>query len=492
MLKDEKLNKIADEFNIAQFASFEAYTGKMRFNNIKNFKPNFPFGNTLTCIIQIMDNSSYKTLNIRTFKDETSKSNPFVYGLNDIDEIEATIMGFIEQGYYVIISETIDVSDNGVSGVILGNTISFSPDATPRCVEGNNICTLPTSVGLFILKTVYNVNLFNVFQFDMNKTKFNQRIEFSVHPNRIGYKDDYYLIWEIEEVNWDTIQPFSINEIIWPNTFSKLLGDKVFGLLVAHTYDQNVPMTTVINKRIPPFTFGKSTDNNETWIRTCPSIPYPGRFTTVKNWKDPFMLLRKDESTFTDDEYIPSIVSQKHITAKYSGAAIPTGDNGNIVIIEGVEGTGENFMLGSQDRCELPEIIKMKIERIFYRLKEKIGIIQFEWVCDFNETIWIVQLHKPKHFSKNEIIVVPPEVTNYIDVNTENGIGNLKDIIDYMQCMEKHGDLFNTEILEALNKDFSNTVDEPIGINLIGNVSVVSHFGDLLRKAQIPSKITRV
>ena len=38
----------------------------------------------------------------------------------------------------------------------------------------------------------------------------------------------------------------------------------------------------------------------------------------------------------------------------------------------------------------------------------------------------------------------------------------------------------------------SEIKDREIGIELIGNVGVTSHFGDLLRRARIPSRIKRL
>jgi hypothetical protein len=54
------------------------------------------------------------------------------------------------QGLHVIANETIDVHDGGVSGVVLGGTIEFAPDDTPRCVEEPGVTSLPRRWGLWL------------------------------------------------------------------------------------------------------------------------------------------------------------------------------------------------------------------------------------------------------------------------------------------------------------------------------------------------------
>jgi hypothetical protein len=45
--------------------------------------------------------------------------------------------------------------------------------------------------------------------------------------------------------------------LTWPNRFSRLLGDKAFGLLVADLHGLPVPATTVVGRRVAPFRFGR-------------------------------------------------------------------------------------------------------------------------------------------------------------------------------------------------------------------------------------------
>jgi hypothetical protein len=78
-------------------------------------------------------------------------------------------------------------------------------------------------------------------------------------------------------------------------------------------------------------------------------------------------------------------------------------------------------------------------------------------------TAWIVQLHKGVSLTfRRTIYPGNPEKYHVLDV--EKGIDGLRNLIEKV---EGTGD----------------------GIIIQGNVGVTSHFGDLLRRARIPSKI---
>jgi hypothetical protein len=85
------------------------------------------------------------------------------------------------------------------------------------------------------------------------------------------------------------------SQINWPNRFSRFVGDKVFGLLVADAIGLAVPRTTAVSRKIAPFAFGLSTESCEWWTRTAPTEQVPGKFTTRRGWTDPFDLLRRED-----------------------------------------------------------------------------------------------------------------------------------------------------------------------------------------------------
>ena len=75
------------------------------------------------------------------------------------------------------------------------------------------------------------------------------------------------------------------------------------------------------------------------WLRTCPAIRTPGRFTTVRGWKDPFLIMSEDEPD-PDRPVISSIIIQDEVRSEFSGALLTSADGRPI--IEGVAGFGDS------------------------------------------------------------------------------------------------------------------------------------------------------
>jgi hypothetical protein len=61
----------------------------------------------------------------------------------------------------------------------------------------------------------------------------------------------------------------------WPNKFSRLIGDKAFGLLMADRMGVPVPRTLVIPRRVAPFAFGRETGSTEVWTPRAPLSRIP-------------------------------------------------------------------------------------------------------------------------------------------------------------------------------------------------------------------------
>jgi hypothetical protein len=102
-------------------------------------------------------------------------------------------------------------------------------------------------------------------------------------------------------------------QISWPNNFSRFIGDKAFGLLVANEFGALVPKSTLLARNVAPFTFGKETGLSEIWFRTCPSEKTPGKYPTYFGWADPFKTL-SDEDTASN---VTSVLSQHSVEAVY-------------------------------------------------------------------------------------------------------------------------------------------------------------------------------
>ena len=459
-MKDEKLNSLVTNniANVAQFISFEPNSNrKTRFIHINNYD-NSKETSSKKIIEKLILSSPSKAVNIRSFSQKAMKGNKLVYnkGIDDINEILDTIKENSLDNRYSIVNENIDINDCGVSGVALGDVIEFSPEDTPKCVEKEGVCSLPREIGLNILQNVYG------FSPDINFDN-NYRIEFSIHPNRQGVKKQHTIIWEYEYYEKVDYQ----RKISWPNNFSRFIGDKVFGLLVADSLGIMVPRTTAISRKIAPFTFGTSTGLNEKWIRTCPVKKEPGKYYTGSSWIDPFKLMDEEEAKGSNEINIASILSQEAVEALYSGASFIT-EFEYSDLIEGVIGNGDKFMVGEQDKLELPVEVIEAVKTLNNKIRsyhKELGDVSVEWVYDGN-IVWVVQLNqlkgKNKYNNSESNIIVHGSPLHYEKVFVKDGLDSLRIKIDLLK-------------------------DKNIGIELIGNIGVTSHFGDLLRLSNVPS-----
>lgn len=456
-LKDDKLNYIVENClgNIAQFISFSPCVDKYpRHVHISNYT-NSGKCNERELIEILISKSAYKAVNIRSYSPEVMKGNKFVYNkkIGDIDEILQIINVNRLEGKYSIVNENIDINDGGVSGVILGDVIEFSPYDTPKCVDKEGVCSLPKAIGLKLLELVYG------FQPEINFEP-NCRVEFSIHPTRCGVNNEHTIIWEYEY--YDQIS--NNKKINWPNNFSKFIGDKTFGLLIADILGLNVPKTTVIARNVPPFSFGKNTGLKEKWIRTAPLSKEPGKYYTGDRWIDPFLLMNNEEAKGNNKTNISAILSQEAVESIYSGACIIKG-NPHEDIIEGVAGKGDAFMIGEEGVNKIPQEVIAKVRKVNNKIRSflnMLGELSIEWVFD-GKDVWVVQLNQLK-VSSNKSIIVEGNPDEYVTFNVGRGL----------------------EELRALINDIKGN---DIGIELRGNIGVTSHFGDLLRLAKIPSRL---
>jgi hypothetical protein len=382
---------------------------------------------------------------VRSYEPYSSQSREFIYGLTDVSLAIGAVERLTAEGLYTIINETVDIHDGGVSGVLMGNVLEFAPDATPRCVETPGTASLPRGWGRELLATVYR------FPVEL-AVPLGSRLEFSLHPKPRGWKQTNILVWEFEEHPHIEAQP----ELTWPNHFSRMLGDKVFGLLVAHHIGLPVPMTTVINRRVAPFTFGLSTGSGETWIRTAPVEQMPGKFTTLRGWSDPYEILHREDPTH---EAIASVISQEGVKPVYSGALI-VGTGGRL-IVEGKRGEGETLMLGRTLPEKIPSPIAADVRALFAHAQAALGPVRLEWVHD-GRRAWVVQLHRGATES-SQTQITGGEASRWIAFEPSQG-------------------------LEALRAQLAE-LPEDSGLLLKGRVGLTSHIADVIRKARVPARM---
>lgn len=259
--------------------------------------------------------------------------------------------------------------------------------------------------------------------------------------------------WKLEETGATNIQP----TLSWPNRFSRFIGDKAYGLLIANALDLRVPKTTVFSRRIAPFSFGQNTDSLEKWFRTCPPEPVAGKCTTQHGWLDPFLLIATEDP---DESEISSILAQADVPAVFSGAAIVSGDGE--LIIEGKRGEGESFMLNTAKRVVLPATIQVDITELHQDIFNQLGPAQFESAHDGMKP-WIVQIHHGETESAGNVIV-PGEAYKWHHFDVNLGLEALRSKIHLMVVGE--------------------------GLIIVGDVGFTSHIAGVLREAKFPARLS--
>jgi len=443
--KDQILDRLAERWNVAQFVSFDPDL-QQRFAWIHGHAPNHKFKTVDEAIRSILSASPEGSVNVRSFQPENPKSREFVYGLRSVEDVLQHLGRLASHRLYTIVNETVDVKDGGVSGVAFGDAVEFAPDDTPRSVEKPGTAGLPRATALRLFRIVYG------FEPALPRDT-RLRVEFSIHPLRRGFHHDHTIVWETERAEAPPKEPSPT----WPNLFSRFIGDKAYGLLIAYLAGLRVPRTTVIARRTAPFTFGLDTGSAEPWIRTCPTEQAPGKFTTRRGWLDPYRLMEMEDPSGTA---IASVLHQVGVAARYSGALV-VGPRGELTV-EGVARFGDEFMVGRRGPERLPVRVRQAVQRTFVSARKRLGPVRFEWVHD-GERVWIVQLHVGASVSFGKTIY-PGVAKRYHRFETDRGIDALRALI---ATVNGSGE----------------------GIVLVGRVGITSHFGDLLRRARIPSRI---
>ncbi|MER8873391.1 hypothetical protein NKI04_26415 [Mesorhizobium sp. M0814] len=444
--KDASLDRLSEIINVAQFVSYEPSDGKPRqaYSRVLGDQPNHTFAGVAEAAKRLLERSVDGSVNVRSFTPESPLSREFIYGLTRVDDVVDAVLRLTREGLHTIINETVDIHDGGVSGVVLGSVIEFAPDDTPRAVEKAGTTSLPLGWGLRLLATVYG------FEPDLAVPE-DTRLEFSLHPRPRGWRHTHTLGWEIAEHKGLDLPPV----VQWPNRFSRMIGDKVFGLLVAHLIGLPVPRTTVINRRVAPFAFGQATGSSEVWLRTAPVEQMPGKFTTTHGWSDPFKIMQEEDP---EHESIASIIGQAGVEPQYSGASIVL-HRGEIVT-EGVRGAGSLFMQGTAKPERLPDYILADVKRLHADATE-LGPVRFEWVHD-GERPWVVQMHRGATRSSADVLV-PGQAKRWAIFNASQSLEELR------------------ELLASLEPGH--------GVELRGEVGLTSHIADVIRKANVPARM---
>ncbi|WP_156762994.1 hypothetical protein [Mycobacterium sp. E787] len=448
-LKDDVLFELSRNYNVAQFASFGPGDPTLRHHAVRDEVCSD--GSLEDTVASLLRASTSRSINIRSFSAARPAGNPFHYGISSVETATALIRKLAKAGLYTIANETLDINDGGVSGVAAGGIVEFAPGDTPRAVEKPGIARLPIEVGFEVLQNVYG------FPVDFGHL-LGTRLEFSLHPFRCGTRYEHTIVWEASDYVAGELK----SEITWPNHFSRFLGDKAFGLIVADSLGHPVPYTTVVGRNLAPFSFGTRTHTGEWWMRTAPKEPVAGKYTTTFGWTDPFDVLNCED---TEHRILASVLSQEGVDALYSGATKPT-DNPEFDVVEGVSGRGDRFMVGRDAPQELPKEVIEDVRKVTADLRKQLGGIRIEWAHDGSQ-VWILQMHRVFNASSKPVgRHADAPVTSWLSYETIAGLETLRDLIAAAATRNQ-------------------------GIEVVGDFGLTSHIGELLSSSPVPIRLRR-
>lgn len=430
--KDDILDSLASHSNVARFASF-APDGRLR----RAVPPLADHATVEGAAASVMRSSASGMVNVRTFRPEAPEGNPFIYGIVDAAAAAQIAREHMAAGYHVIINEAIPTDDGGVSGVAQAGVVEVVPGATPRGVETSDPAALPADVAAEAIRLIFGVDITSALL-------AGERTEFSVHPYRCGAREEPVILWERRPVEASpaTVKPS------WPNSLSRFVGDKAYGLLMAHLYGARVPRTTVVSRNVAPFTFGTPTGEPRRWARAVPAVKLPGELPTYNRWVDPFGLADECGTALT------SILSQDEARAAFAGAALVTSD---AVTVEGAAGSGDAFMLGATGAATLPDAVRSSVTGALVALREHFGTFSAEWVYDRSGDVWIVQVNQLSAAEVGEF--TEADAQEWVTFDGSAGVEALR------------------TLLAAIDGR---------GVRVTGAVGLTSHIGDILRRSGVP------
>jgi hypothetical protein len=136
--KDRSLDELARVGNVAQFVSFAPEADvppSQTYSRVAGYDENHKFASVSDAAVALLEAAPDRKVNVRSYAPESPRSREFVYGLERVEDVLANVKRLTREGLHVIVNETVDIEDGGVSGVVQSGVIEFAPDDTPRCVE---------------------------------------------------------------------------------------------------------------------------------------------------------------------------------------------------------------------------------------------------------------------------------------------------------------------------------------------------------------------
>ena len=443
--KDDRLAAVAATHNVARFVSFSPGRPTVRHLLLDARDPGRRDAATTIedAVRRLLDLAPDQTVNVRSFRPTQELGNPFERGLGTVDAVVGTVRRLAADGYTTIVNEDIGVDDGGVSGVADGDVVEFSPYDTPRGVERPGHVTASREVALQVLGTVYGVVPDLVGLAD-------RRVEWSIHLRRHGHRGEPRLVWEVGAGG-----ALSGAAPRWPNRWSRLLGDKVFGLLLADAVGLLVPRVQVV-VRDPAllFSFGQRTGTGEVWTRSAPAEPLPGLLRTVPGHVDMFRFMREEDAVHGD--VTRALLQQDAVSSQWSGAARRSPDGA--AVVEGVRGAGARFMTGDDGPDDaMPDQVRQDVTHLLRDATSALGATDLEWAHD-GSRCWLLQIHQGHDQANGS--AERGEPARWLTWRASEGLSRLRDV------------------LTASGAD--------AGVEVVGHVGLTSHAGTLLRRSGLP------
>ncbi len=204
-----------------------------------------------------------------------------------------------------------------------------------------------------------------------------------------------------------------------------------------------------------PFRFAAPIGSGEQWLRTCPAEPVPGRVRTQRGWRDPFDPLAAEDPS---GAAVVDVLAQEG--SGTAGGRRPPGDDGGL-LVEGVAGFGDDFMLARAAPARLPEGVLDDVRRVGARAADTLGPVRFEWAHDGDQA-WVLQLQLAT-VAASATTICPGTASRWHRFDPSLGLERLRELIA--------------------------SVGQGEGIEVAGDIGVTSHAGDLLRRAAVPSRL---
>jgi hypothetical protein len=131
-------------------------------------------------------------------------------------------------------------------------------------------------------------------------------------------------------------------------------------------------------------------------------------------------------------------------------------------MVEGVQGNGQLFMLGERAPEPLPEAVLARVEDIFARAEEAFGPVRLEWVDD-GHSAWVIQIHCAD--GRLPVATFSPGTpeNGWIPFRPSEGLARLRLMVEEAAVRGQ-------------------------GIEVIGEVGLTSHVGDVIREGGVPGR----